>query len=200
MSVFSPLLVDVSSSQMTDEENTIARQLGQRLVQERSLLGVLDQYYNGEQRIEDLGISVPPVMHHLRTVTGWPRTVVDALDERLDVQGFRYPNSTTADSDIWDIWQANCLDEESQLAHIDALIFGRAFVMVGSNPRVALRSLTVESPQNMAARWDAQEPLRYRSPAGLFDGRRGGCIALYAEHHGHPVEAPGRRRLECHES
>lgn len=157
MAVSSPLLVDVSCPDLTDDENTLCRMLGQRLVQERSLLQTLDSYYNGEQRIEDLGISVPPVMRHLRTVTGWPRLVVDALDERLDVQGFRYPNSTTADTDIWSIWQANNLDEESQLAHVDALIFGRSFVMVGSNPESGSPPLiTVESPLNMAARWDAR--------------------------------------------
>ena len=130
------------------------------MIQERSILSQLDAYYNGEQRIEDLGISVPPVMRHLRTVTGWPRLVVDALDERLDVQGFRYPNSTNADSDLWSIWQANNLDEESQLAHLDALIFGRAFVMVGTNPTPGAPPLiTVESPMNMTARWDARTRL-----------------------------------------
>lgn len=156
MAVFSPLLVDVSCSDLTDDENALCRMLGERLMIDRSLLGRLDSYYNGEQRVENLGISVPEVMAHLHTVTGWPRTVVDALDERLDVQGFRYPNSTTADSDIWEIWQANNLDEESQLAHVDALVFGRAFVMVGTNPAGGAPLITVESPLNMAARWDAR--------------------------------------------
>lgn len=157
MAVSSPLLIDVGSNDLTDVENDIARMLSQRLLQQRQLLEVLESYYDGEQRIEDLGISVPPVMAHLRTVTGWPRLVVDVLDERLDVLGFRYPKSTTADSDIWDIWQANCLDEESQLAHLDALIFGRSFVMVGSNAeKGAAPLITVESPLNMASRWDAR--------------------------------------------
>lgn len=156
MSVSSPLLVDVSSADLTPDENLMCRILGQRLVQQRQLLELLDAYYNSEQRIQDLGISVPPVMAHLRTVTGWPSLVVDSLDERLDVQGFRYPNSTTADSDIWDIWQENNLDEESQLAHVDALVFGRSFVMVGSNPNGATPLITIESPLNMAARWDAR--------------------------------------------
>lgn len=157
MPLFSPLLVDVESPDLTTDEQIQARRLGERLLRTRGFLGVLDAYYNGEQRIEDLGISTPPVMKHLRTVTGWPRLLVDALDERLDVEGFRYPQSVTADVDLWAIWQANNLDEESQLAHMDALIFGRAFVMVGSNPEAGSPPLvTIESPMNMAAEWDAR--------------------------------------------
>ena len=41
------------------------------------------KYYDGKQKLKDLGISLPPQMRLIDTVLGWPGTVVDALEERL---------------------------------------------------------------------------------------------------------------------
>ena len=41
-------------------------------------------YYDGKQRLKDLGISLPPSMRYIDTVVGWPGTAVDVLEERLD--------------------------------------------------------------------------------------------------------------------
>src|SRR5690625_7699817 len=46
------------------------------------------KYYDGKQRLKDLGISLPPQMRFIDTVLGWPGTVVDALEERLDFEGW----------------------------------------------------------------------------------------------------------------
>lgn len=114
-----------------------------------------DAYYNGEMRIADLGISIPPALRNLRTVMGWPRVVVDAIDERLDVEGFRLSDTTDADMDLWDLWQANNLDEESQLAHLDALVYGSAYVTVGSPDTSGDAPLIcVESPLDLVCDWD----------------------------------------------
>lgn len=45
------------------------------------------KYYDGKQKLKDLGISLPPQMRLIDTVLGWPGTVVDALEERLDFEG-----------------------------------------------------------------------------------------------------------------
>ncbi len=56
----------------------------------------------------------------------WCEIVVDAVEERLNVEGFRFPQSDDAqaesDTDAWRIWQANQLDAESQMAHTTALV------------------------------------------------------------------------------
>lgn len=93
-----------------------------------------DAYYEGNQ---DLSYMAPEIQRELnermrQLLINWPRLVVDALEERLDVEGFRYPSSPRADGDLWDMWQANDLDEESSLAHIDALALRRAFAIVGA--------------------------------------------------------------------
>jgi Phage portal protein, SPP1 Gp6-like len=114
-----------------------------------------DAYYQGTQRLEHIGLAVPPELRRFETVVNWPRLAVDAVEERLDVEGFRLPAADAADDELWRVWQANNLDEESQLAHLDALIYGRAFVCVGTNgddPNTPL--VTVESPRQMVASID----------------------------------------------
>ena len=49
----------------------------------------LDNYYQGVQRLAQLGLAVPPDLRGFVTVVNWPRLVVDAVEERLDVEGLR---------------------------------------------------------------------------------------------------------------
>lgn len=43
----------------------------------------------------------------------WPQLIVDALEERLDVEGFRLPDADTGDDDLWRVWAENNGDEQS---------------------------------------------------------------------------------------
>lgn len=146
--------------ELSDQEMSIASWLTQRLFSQRAYLELHELYYNGMQRMQDLGLSIPPTLNMLRTVIGWPRIGIDALSNRCKVEGFRFPGSTQTDSNLWEIWQANNLDAEAQLAHLDALIFGRAYIIVGTrDPNSPLSQwplITAESPVNMTAQWDAR--------------------------------------------
>lgn len=115
----------------------------------------LDRYYEGRVRLASIGLSLPPEMRRLSTVVNWPALYVDALEERLDVEGFRLDGAADADDRLWQWWQGNDLDEESQLAHLDALVYGRAFVTVGAAPdEGAPPVIRVESARSMAADFD----------------------------------------------
>lgn len=117
------------------------------------LLQTLDRYYTGSQPIAFLA---PEVMRATRgrlknLVVNWARLVVNSLEERLDVDGFRV-GSVTPDSSLWDIWQANDMDENSQLVHTDALVHGRSYVIVwpGDNgPKI-----TAESAEQMTVEFE----------------------------------------------
>lgn len=171
----SPLLRTLA---LSDDEQRLVAALQQKMSLDRSTLLLRDAYYNGEQILTDLGIAIPPELQGLHTVVGWPRLAVDALHERMDVEGFRLSSSDDADTSLWGIWQANNLDEESPLAHLDALIFGRAYVLVGTGDDADLPLITVESPLNMAGTWDAR---RRRVSAALqtYSTDDGGEAALY---------------------
>jgi hypothetical protein len=88
---------------------------------------------------------------------------VDAIEERIDLEGFQLPNATEADEGLWSIWQANDLDEESQLAHLDALVRKRSFIdrrrrrrrhppdaPTGDDRDTAIPLMTVESSDEVA--------------------------------------------------
>lgn len=79
----------------------------------------------------------------------WTCLVVDAVEERLNVEGFRLGTSSEGDKLAWKIWQANQLDAESQLAHTEALVTGCAYALVwyGDDPK--LPEITVEHPSQM---------------------------------------------------
>ena len=58
--------------------------------------------------------------------------VVDAVEERLTVQGFRMgaEEDSEADDDAWRIWQTNQLDAWSQVAHTESLVKGCSYMGV----------------------------------------------------------------------
>lgn len=56
--------------------------------------------------------------------------IVDAVAERLKVEGFRMTEDPAADSEAWAIWQRNDMDAGSSTAMIEALIAGRAYATV----------------------------------------------------------------------
>src|SRR6478609_966928 len=124
--------------------------LRQLLITDQPGLFTLDAYYEGMQRVEQLGMAVPPALRKFLTIVNWPRVTVDALEERIDLEGFRLPSEDDRDEDLWRVWQANGLDEESQLAHLDALVFGRSYLCVGANEKDPNTPIvTVESPLEM---------------------------------------------------
>ncbi|MET9479871.1 phage portal protein [Streptomyces sp. NPDC006638] len=117
----------------------------------------LNDHYEGEQ---ELSYMHPELLKEIgdqirQVVINWPELVVDAIEERLDVEGFRYADTDSADDELWRIWQANGMDEKSQQATTDALVMKRSFLVVGSNAKSADTPLvTAESPLQMYADFD----------------------------------------------
>lgn len=143
---------------LSDVEATTANWLGMRLFEQRPYLELRGLYYDGMQKMQDLGISIPPSLVGLRTVVGWPRIGIDALDNRCVVEGFRFPGASDVDEDLQGIWQANKMDGESRLTHLDTLVYGRAYNIVGPGDESTAGQplITSESPLNMIATYDAR--------------------------------------------
>ncbi|MEV7013281.1 phage portal protein [Streptosporangium sp. NPDC051022] len=144
---------------LSDDEQALLMALRTELLSDRFRLELRDCYYNGEQRVRDLGISIPPQLRGLHTVIGWPQIGVDALEQRLDIETWRYKDAPGNSNELADIWEPNELVAESQLAHLDSLIYGRSYVAVGSGdcgsddcPPL----ISVESPLDMTVFYDAR--------------------------------------------
>jgi Phage portal protein, SPP1 Gp6-like len=146
---------------LSDNEASLVTRLTALVESKRFGLQLLDAHYRGTVRVQDLGISIPPQMRNVKIAPGFPRVCVDALDRRLNVDGFRYPDSNDVDNDLQEIWLGNDLDAEHPLAHLDALVFGCGYVGVGSpatggNVIDTPPLITVESPLDIAVEWDAR--------------------------------------------
>lgn len=166
---------------LNDDELTTFRRLTSQIGQDRSRLERLNAYYEGVQRLEQLGLAVPPELRRFTTVVNWPRVVADSVEERLDVEGFRLSGQTSPDDDLWRVWQANDLDEDSQLAHLDALVYGRSYVCVGANEEDADTPLvTIESPTEMVTESDPRT--RRVSAALKVYGREGKNLTSPAQY------------------
>jgi len=143
---------------LSDDELALVNMLRADMLRDRWALQLRDAYFNGEQLVRDLGISIPPQLKGLHTVIGWPRVGVESLEERLDLEAFRWADGADS-SELAEIAEANDLFDEASLAHLDALVYGREYLAVGSGdcgtddcPPL----ISVESPLDMTLMWDAR--------------------------------------------
>ncbi|MDR1214468.1 MAG: phage portal protein [Propionibacteriaceae bacterium] len=111
-------------------------------------------YYEGSVKPHWAGLTVPPALRGMAPRLGWAGVVVDALDERIGLLGWNDPSGALG-LDL--VFNSNCLDGESGLCHLDALMFGVGFVTVGTalvgepDPLV-----TVQSALGTTGLWDAR--------------------------------------------
>ena len=83
------------------------------------------------------------------------RLVVQAVAERLQVTGYAIGTDEDAAQELWDEWNASGLDLASHLAHEEALVFGRSFIVVWGDPTDPTRPVvSVESADEMTVSYD----------------------------------------------
>lgn len=138
-----------------------------------------EKRYSGEFVAEQFGISIPPSMQNLRTVAGWCGTVVDVLEERLDWLGW---GTTDGDDTLGlrEVYDANELDVDSGMAHLDSLIFGLSFATVGSGADGEPSPLiTTQSPLTLTGDWSRRQRRLVSAVAGEFKDGTAIAATLY---------------------
>lgn len=103
-----------------------------------------ERYYTGTQPLAYLSPEAKTALgtRFGRMASNLPRLAVTSLTERLRVTGFQ-------GVDVWDDWLRNDLDQESAIAHREALLLGQSFVIVWAD-RYGRPQVTVESPKQVA--------------------------------------------------
>lgn len=79
----------------------------------------------------------------------WMPIIVEAVNERMHIDGFRFGEDPGADADAWSIWQENSLDCDSELLHLDAFKFGVSAAMVWLDDDTGRPIITVEHPSEV---------------------------------------------------
>jgi hypothetical protein len=153
-------------------EASLVNNMQSTLMSARVDIEKLNDIYEGVHRLKMLGLAIPPELEAFSVVLNWPRVVVDAVERRLDVQGFRTGDGKP-DRYLWDVWQYNNMDERQSFAHIDALALERSYVCVGTNDQDRdFPLITVESPREMVA---VRDPRTHRITSAIrsYDSQGG---------------------------
>lgn len=119
-------------------------------------IGALHRYYDGDHALPPLPEKANDDVKRLREACtlNLCQLVVDAVIERLAVQGFQFGTEGADGTDVWrEVWQANRLDADSDLVHVEALIARRAFVLVWPTDDGGV-SITPESPAEVLVDYD----------------------------------------------
>ncbi|MGW0245062.1 phage portal protein [Nocardia goodfellowii] len=140
---------------LSDAEAALLGELRARIVMYADKNKLKQLYYEGRQAVQQLGISVPPQLTDLAVSVGWPGTVVDVLEERLDWLG--WSSVTDELQGLDEIYRDNLLGIEASRVHLDTLITGTGFVTVGRGDPAAGEPevlITVDSSSCATTIWD----------------------------------------------
>lgn len=137
---------------LSNNERDLVTQLERELKRTQKSDELMLRYYQGRQRVEQLGMAIPPEMRKFLVIVNWPRVVVDTIGARQQVRALILPGQETADPVLRAIWDANNLTAHFKMFNRDRQIYGRSFMSVGSNEKdKALPFVRVESARAMSA-------------------------------------------------
>lgn len=155
--------MDLVVNGLTDGEVSVLEEIKRRVDARTQVNQKMQAWYDAKARVRNLGLSLPGRLSHIYAVSGWPGMVVDALEERLDIDGFDGEGAGT----VSEIWRDNALDTQYSDAHIEALVHGVCFVVTDhGGPGDPEPVVTVESPTTTSGIYD---PIRRRlSSAATF--------------------------------
>lgn len=120
-------------------------------------------YYRAEPRDLAVGIATPPQLRKLLAQVGIPRVYVNAMAERLILEGFLLGNQAEVDQVIWSWYKANQLDSRAFAAYVETLVYGRSYITISVPGKTDLENplaipdvpiIRLESPMSLFAKID----------------------------------------------
>ena len=142
---------------LSDDEQATLKGLLAQLNAKRERNELRRRYYDGHNRLRDLGISIPPQLRNVEVVVGWPQKAVDAMSRRTILQGFTSTGGDELTALVDRIWEDNRLASEIPSAHTSALIHSCAFLFVTMGDESAGEPgalVTACSAENATGTWD----------------------------------------------
>ncbi len=158
----SPALFGVSSDDPFLERIAV---LSAKIDKADTKMHVLDHYYEGTQPLSFLAPEVEAqVGDRLASmVINWPRVIVDSVQRRCTVEGFRLGAGGAVDAALWGLWNASDMTMWSGMNQVDTLVHGRSFLSVWADD-AGQPSISVESAHQVAVEYD---PGSFRVAAAL---------------------------------
>jgi hypothetical protein len=192
--------------------------LSERLAHDQPHFEELENWYTGNHPLP----YIPPDLDRryleqfremlLQARTNYMELVVDAVAERLRVQGLRLSASTSpeADDESWAMWQANAMDAGAPLLFTNAIAMGRGYLSVWSAdpgskyPKIAVESahqcIVEHDPSDRRKRaaalkiwvddWTGQQRANIYLPNAIYKFRRKADSSMTASIGWVPLEDP----------
>ncbi len=130
-------------------QDEIQLRLLQRLNEPLGRYADAERYYQGKQPLAFLSPEAKTALGNRFGLmsSNIPRLAVTALAERLRITGF------LGDNQLWADWMRNDLDQTSDVAHREALLFGDSYVIVWADA-LGRPQVTIESAKQVAVLTD----------------------------------------------
>jgi hypothetical protein len=140
-------------------------QLTRKQVAQHGDMNKVGPYYAGTQRIPSMNPEMEKILADRvpKVNVNLARLAVDVYAQRLTVVGFASSPDDLSDGEVMDLWLANGMDVKSPMAHLESLIYGRAYFFAWVGPDGA-PSISVESPYQVTV---ARDPLSGEIVAAL---------------------------------
>src|SRR5690625_2235296 len=173
-------LTPVLTSGLSEYEADLVGGLSEQLVRYAVPNLAANAFYEARHKLTFAGVTMPQdVADRVAPVVGAPATVVDVLDERLDFLGWDDAQLTAEGLGLDEVYDANELDAEAPMVHLDALIFGTAFARVGTgeggvplvtmHPPTTTTGLRDLATRRLAAAWTSLEVRDGETSLGVLD-------------------------------
>lgn len=110
--------------------------LESELIRRRAEIDRNNDYYRGKQPLKFASDDFAKFHgdRYKDFSDNWVQVVADSPVERLTVTGFQASGEERADKNLWNVWQVNGLDGDSQLGFVGAVNSARSFVLVWGDP------------------------------------------------------------------
>src|SRR5690606_14190607 len=118
-------LTPVLSTGLSEYEVDLIDSLTELIIRYAAPTLAATAFYETRHKLTFPGVTIPKdVADRVAPVVGVPATVVDVLDERLEFLGWDDAQLTADGLGLDEVYDANELDAEAPMVHLDALIFG----------------------------------------------------------------------------
>ena len=117
-------------SGLTTAEQGLYRTLLRRLLTKRGRNRLRTKYYDGRNELRDIGYSLPPIAKDIEIVVGWPEKAVEALANRVVLDGVTVQDGSELSRQVLGLVDGNDLRQTAASAHTDAMVHSCSFLAV----------------------------------------------------------------------